>query len=72
MKRIFTSLLFVMLLPATTSGSAVSDYSVSEPDAAAAIRQLLQFGAQDNLLAGSFSKDLTKRALIVLPVKILF
>ncbi|MBA2329901.1 MAG: DUF4197 domain-containing protein [Flavisolibacter sp.] len=57
MKRIFTPLLFVMLLPATFSCSTLRNYTLTEADAAAAIRQLLQLGAQDNLLAGSFSKD---------------
>jgi hypothetical protein len=59
MKKIFIPLLFVVLLPLSfsCSGSRLANYTLTEADAAAAIRQLLQMGTKDGNLTGAFQKD---------------
>ncbi len=58
MKKLFLPLLLTILLPLTYScGSARLGYSLNERDAAAAIRELLELGARDNL-TGSFNRDM--------------
>ena len=56
MKKLFTPLLFVMMLPVTFSCSALKNYSLTEADATAALRQMLEMGARESI-TGSFSKD---------------
>ena len=55
MKKLFTPLLFAFLLPAGFSCSTLKNYTLTEADAAAAIRQMLELGARDG--ATGFSKD---------------
>jgi hypothetical protein len=59
MKKIFIPLLFVVMLPMTfsCSSSRLANYTLTEADAAAAIRQLLQIGTKDGNLTGAFQKD---------------
>ena len=56
MKRIFIPLLLVVLLPATFSCSTLK--SLTEQDAMAAIRQLLQVGTERSNLKGAFTKEM--------------
>lgn len=56
MKKLFTPLLLVALvLPTTFSCSTLKNYTLTESDAAAAIRQMLELGAREG--ASGFSKD---------------
>ncbi len=56
MKKLFLPVLFAFLLPASFSCNTLRNYTLTEQDAAAAIRQLLQLGAQSNM-QGAFSKE---------------
>ncbi len=69
MKKILLPFLFLVLLPLTYScGTLRSIYTLTETDAAAAIRQLLSIGARDNNLAGAFSKETILATLFPEPV----
>jgi hypothetical protein len=59
MKKIVLPLLFALVLPTTFScnSSLFGNYTLNEADAASAIRQLLEIGAKDGSLTGSFSKE---------------
>ncbi len=56
MKKLFLPILFAFLLPVSFSCSTLRNYVLTEQDAVAALRQLLQKGAQSNL-QGAFTKD---------------
>lgn len=62
MKKIVLPLLFAFLLPASYSCSTLRNYVLTEQDAATALRQMLQLGAQSSL-QGAFSKDAVMAAL---------
>lgn len=62
MKRLVLPLLFAFMLPASFSCSTLRNYALTEQDAAAAIRQLLQIGAQGNL-QGAFTKESVMTAI---------
>jgi hypothetical protein len=62
MKRAILPVLFAFLLPVTFSCSTLKSYVLNEQDAASAIRQMLQLGAQSNL-QGAFSKDAVMAAI---------
>ncbi|HEU0112422.1 MAG TPA: DUF4197 domain-containing protein [Flavisolibacter sp.] len=58
MKRLFLPLLLVFLLPVSFSCSPrFGNYSLTEADAAAAIRQMLEIGTKEGSLTGAFSKE---------------
>jgi Protein of unknown function (DUF4197) len=72
MKKIFIPILLVLVTPLIFSCSSMKNfagYRLNENDAAAAIRQLLQLGASEGSLAGSFSKDAIMTTLFPEPVK---
>jgi len=56
MKKLFTPLLFALILPSAFSCNALKNYTLTEADAAAAIRQMLEIGARDGV-RGAFTKD---------------
>ena len=56
MKKIFLPILFAFVLPLSFSCNALKGYLLTEQDAAAAIRQMLQLGANGNF-QGAFTKD---------------
>ena len=56
MKKILLPILFAFILPATFSCSALKNATLSEADAASAIRQMLEIGVRQGV-QGSFSKD---------------
>jgi hypothetical protein len=56
MKKIFLPVLFAFIIPASFSCSTLKSYMLTEQDAAAAIRQLLEIGSRDGA-TGAFSKD---------------
>lgn len=56
MKKLLLPLLFVFILPATFSCRTMRSYTLTEADAAAAIRQMLELGAKDGM-TGAFSKE---------------
>jgi hypothetical protein len=56
MKRLVLPVLFAFMLPVSFSCSTLQKYTLTEQDAAAAIRQLLQIGAQGNM-QGAFTKE---------------
>lgn len=56
MKKIILPILVAFILPVSFSCSTLRNYVLTEQDAVAALRQLLQKGAQSNL-QGAFSKD---------------
>jgi hypothetical protein len=56
MKKILLPILFAFILPATFSCGALKNATLSEADAAAAIRQMLEIGVRQGV-QGSFSKD---------------
>jgi len=60
MKKLALPLLILFILPFTFSCASgrFAGYKLNENDAAAAIRQMLQIGARDNLSAGAFSKEM--------------
>ncbi|HEY0042120.1 MAG TPA: DUF4197 domain-containing protein [Flavisolibacter sp.] len=62
MKKLVLPVLFAFLLPASFSCSTLKNYALTEQDAAAAIRQLLQVGAQGNF-QGAFTKDAVMTAI---------
>ena len=67
MKKLFTpllSLLLVLMIPASfsCSNSKLGRYVLTEQDAAAAIRQMLELGARDG--AGTFSRDMIMNELV--------
>lgn len=62
MKRLVLPVLFAFLLPASFSCNTLKNYVLTEQDAAAAIRQMLQLGAQGNL-QGAFTKDAVMTAI---------
>jgi hypothetical protein len=70
MKKIFIPVLLALVLPLFFSCSNfLAGYRLNESDAAAAIRQLLQLGAKEGSLAGSFSKDAIMSTIFPEPVK---
>lgn len=56
MKKLFLPILFAFMLPASFSCSTLRNYTLTEQDAAAALRQMLQLGAESSL-QGAFSKE---------------
>lgn len=56
MKKLVLPLLFAFMLPVSFSCSTLRNYTLTEQDAVAALRQMLQLGARGNL-QGAFSKD---------------
>ena len=68
MKKLFTPLLFAIVLPATFSCSALKNYTLNETDAAAALRQMLEMGARESI-EGSFSKDAVMTTLFPEPLR---
>jgi hypothetical protein len=56
MKKLFLPILIAFMLPVSFSCSTLRNYVLTEQDAVAALRQLLQKGAQTDL-KGAFSKD---------------
>jgi hypothetical protein len=68
MKKLFTPLLFALILPATFSCSALKNYTLNETDAAAALRQMLEMGARESI-TGSFSKDAIMTTLFPEPLR---
>jgi hypothetical protein len=72
MKKIFIPILLGFIIPLVFSCSSMKNfagYRLNEGDAASAIRQLLQLGASEGSLAGSFSKDAIMSTLFPEPVK---
>ena len=61
MKKLFLPILFAFILPASFSCGSLR-YTLTEQDAVAAIRQMLQLGAQSNF-QGAFSKDAVMAAI---------
>jgi hypothetical protein len=68
MKKIFLPVLFAFLLPVSFSCSTLKNYTLNEQDAAAALKQMLQLGAQSSL-QGAFSKDAVMAALFPEPLR---
>ncbi|HUC79894.1 MAG TPA: DUF4197 domain-containing protein [Flavisolibacter sp.] len=62
MKRLVLPLFVAFLLPLSFSCNTLKNYMLTEQDAAAAIRQMLQLGAQGNL-QGAFTKDAVMGAI---------
>lgn len=62
MKKLVLPLLFAFMLPVSFSCSTLRNYSLTEQDAVAALRQMLQLGARGNL-QGAFSKDAVMASL---------
>jgi len=56
MKKIFLPILFAFVLPVSFSCNSLKNATLSEADAAAAIRQMLEIGVREGV-QGSFSKD---------------
>lgn len=72
MKKLFLPFLLSLLLPLSYSCSSLGKfggYTLTENDAAAAIRQLLEIGAQDNTLTGAFSKERVLATVFPEPVR---
>lgn len=69
MKRIFLPILFAFVIPASFSCSTLRNYTLSEADAAAAIRQMLEIGTREGNLTGAFSKEMIMLTLFPEPVK---
>jgi hypothetical protein len=59
MKKLFIPFLFAFLLPISFSCSSMrfGTYTLTETDAAAAIREMLSLGANQSNLSGAFSKE---------------
>ena len=59
MKKALLPILLIAVLPIIQScgGLRLGNYMLTEADAAAAIRQMLEFGAKDNFASGAFSKE---------------
>jgi hypothetical protein len=68
MKKLFTPLLFALIIPASFSCSTLKNYSLTESDAVAALRQMLEIGARESI-AGSFSKDAIMSTLFPEPIR---
>lgn len=70
MKKIFSFVLMAAVIPLlfSCSASRFGGYNLTEKDAAAAIRQLLESGTRDGL-TGAFSKDAVLSTLFPEPVK---
>ena len=62
MKRLVLPMLIAFMLPASFSCSTLKNYVLTEQDAAAAVRQMLQLGAQGNF-QGAFTKDAVMTAI---------
>jgi hypothetical protein len=62
MKKIFLPVLFAFMLPVSFSCSTLKNYTLTEQDAAVALKQMLQLGAESSL-QGAFSKDAVMAAL---------
>ncbi|HEU4632892.1 MAG TPA: DUF4197 domain-containing protein [Flavisolibacter sp.] len=62
MKKLVLPLLFAFVLPASFSCSTLR-YTLTEADAATAIRQLLEIGTKEGSLTGAFSKEAVMSAL---------
>jgi hypothetical protein len=62
MKKFFLPVLFAFMLPLSFSCNTLKNYILTEQDAAAAIRQMLQLGANGNL-QGAFTKDAVMTAI---------
>lgn len=62
MKKILLPILFAFVLPVTFSCASLKSYVLNEQDAASALKQMLQLGAQSSL-TGAFSKDAVMAAL---------
>jgi len=56
MKKIFLPILFALVLPVSFSCNSLKNATLSEADAASAIRQMLEIGVREGV-QGSFSKD---------------
>jgi hypothetical protein len=69
MKKLMLPVLLTFLLPGIFSCAGLRNYQLTELDAAAAIRQMLELGARDNLANGAFSKDAILSTLFPEPVK---
>lgn len=68
MKKAVLPILFAFLLPASFSCGSVKNYMLTEQDAAAAVRQLLQLGAEGGL-QGAFNKETVMAALFPEPIR---
>jgi hypothetical protein len=70
MKRIILPLVFALMLPVSfsCSSSKFGGYRLTESDAAAAIRQLLQIGTQDGV-NGAFSRDVILSTIFPEPLR---
>ncbi len=71
MKKLFLPLMFSFLLPAAFSCASgrFAGFTLTERDAADAVRQLLQIGAKEGSLAGAFSKEMILTTIFPEPVK---
>ena len=72
MKKIFLPLLFAFIIPVFFSCSGLNKlgYTLTEKDAANAIRQMLEIGAKDGVFrSGAFSKETMMSAIFPEPVK---
>src|SRR6478736_8791936 len=68
MKKLVLPVLIAFLLPVSFSCSTLKNYVLTEQDAAAAIRQLLQIGAQGNL-QGAFTKESVMTTIFPEPLR---
>lgn len=68
MKKLFLPILFAFAMPLSFSCSVLKNYTLNEQDAAAALKQMLQFGAESSL-QGSFTKDAVMAALFPEPLR---
>jgi hypothetical protein len=70
MKKIFSALLILAIVPVlfSCSASRLGSYKLTERDAAAAIRQMLETGTREGV-TGAFSKDAVLSTLFPEPVK---
>src|SRR5438045_73481 len=68
MKKLLLPVLFAFVLPASFSCASLRNYTLNEQDAAAALKQMLQLGAQSSF-QGAFSKDAVMAALFPEPLR---
>jgi hypothetical protein len=68
MKKLLLPLLFAFMLPVSFSCSTLRNYVLTEQDAVAALRQMLQLGARSNM-QGAFSKEAIMTALFPEPLR---
>jgi len=68
MKKIILPVLLAFVLPVSFSCSTLRNYTLTEQDAAAALKQMLQYGAESSL-QGAFSKDAVMAALFPEPLR---